>query len=34
MNAGGAEYTYSLPGFCFNTRDDGKRYNFCVQVWN
>lgn len=29
----GKEYLYSIPDSCFDTRDGGEHYNFCVNVW-
>ncbi len=28
----GKEYIYSIPDTCFDTRDGGEHYNFCVNV--
>ena len=28
----GIEYIYSIPDTCFDTRDGGEHYNFCVNV--
>ncbi len=28
----GRKYLYSIPDSCFDTRDGGEHYNFCVNV--